>query len=270
MKKLVTFLLSAIFILTLTFNLTACNKEKTIVVGASPTPHAKILEVIKEDLKAEGWTLQIKEYSDYVLPNQSLWDGSLDANFFQHLPYLNNYNSENNTDLVSVASIHYEPLAVFGNGVSKLDNLANGAVIFIPNDNSNGTRALFLLAQEGLITLPEGASAEEGVKPNEVINPNNYEITSVKAELLVANLNNTDNCLAVINGNYALSGKLNFDSALAYENAGEAALLYSNIIAVKKGNETSEKTLALIKALKSEKVSKYISETFGKTVVSVI
>ena len=199
MKKFIKVIFTAILALTLCTSFTACkNNEKTIVVGASPTPHAKILEVIKNELANNGWTLEIKEYSDYILPNVGVNDGSLDANYFQHLPYLNNYNAENGTNLVSVAAIHYEPFALFGNGLNSLENIPAGTEIFIPNDNSNGTRALFLLAQEGLISLPEGASAEEGVKVSVVINPNNYAIIPVEAKLLVTNLNETNNCLAAI------------------------------------------------------------------------
>ena len=142
---------------------TTDGKLEVLKVGASSTPHAEILEQVKDTLAAEGYDLQIVVYDDYVLPNQSLADGSLDANYFQHTPYLNSFNAANGTDLVSAGKIHYEPFGLYGNGVDSVDAIASDATILIPADDSNETRALLLLAQEGLIELPADASAEKGV-----------------------------------------------------------------------------------------------------------
>lgn len=243
MKKIITIFLA----LTLVLSLAACSNSEasdnadanTIVVGASATPHAEILEQIKSVLAEEGYTLEIKVFDDYVLPNKALADGELDANYFQHTPYLNNYNAENGTDLVAAASIHYEPFGVFGNGVSSLSELAPGATIIIPADGSNETRALFVLQQEGLITLPENADAEVGVTTLDIVDDGGYNIVPVAAETVPAQLENADEgSIAVINGNYALAAGLDIADALAVEDAsGAAAQTYANIIAVRSGEE---------------------------------
>ena len=237
--------------------------EKTVIkVGATSTPHGEILEFVKNDLAEQGYDLQITIYDDYVLPNKALADGELDANYFQHTPYLNSYNKSNGTDLVSAALIHYEPFGLYGNGVDSVKNVAAGASIVIPADDSNETRALLLLAQEGLITLPEGANAVDGVTTLDIVDDHGYKITAVQADTVAAQFNNSDKgSLAVINGNYALAAGLNAKDALAVEDAsGSAAQTYANIIAVKKGEENSDKTQALIKALKTDKVKKYIED----------
>ena len=176
MKKIIALVLTLAFALTALAGCGSKKDEKTITVGASSTPHAEILEQVKESLAAEGWTLDIVIYDDYVLPNQALADGTLDANYFQHTPYLNSYNASNETDLVSAALVHYEPFGIYGNGVSDLSQLAAGATILIPADDSNETRALFLLQQEGLITLPADASAEVGVNHLDIVDNGGYEI----------------------------------------------------------------------------------------------
>ncbi|MEI3084850.1 MAG: MetQ/NlpA family ABC transporter substrate-binding protein [Oscillospiraceae bacterium] len=159
MKKIVAIILAIATVLCFA----ACGKSPqritVIKVGASSTPHAEILEQVKDTLADEGYELEIVIYDDYVLPNQALAEGTLDANYFQHTPYLNSYNASNGTDLVATARIHYEPFGLYGNGVDSVADIAPGATILIPADDSNETRALLLLAQEGLITLPEDASA---------------------------------------------------------------------------------------------------------------
>ena len=242
-----------------------------LVVGASATPHAEILEQVKDALAAEGYDLQIKIFDDYVLPNTALEDGELDANYFQHTPYLNSFNEANGTHLVSAALIHYEPFGIYGNGVSDLSELAEGADIIIPADDSNETRALLLLQQEGLITLPEDASAAEGVTTLDIVDDGGYNITAVQADTVPAQLaNSNEGTIAVINGNYALQAGLHSSDALALEDAsGDAAQTYANIIAVREGDEESEKTLALIAALETDAVKAYIEETYNGAVVAI-
>ncbi len=268
------------------FALTGCNStkasdktqgskadaaDKTIVVGATSTPHGEILEHIKPVLEEKGWTLDIKIYDDYVLPNKALTDGELDANYFQHTPYLNSYNAENGTDLASAAEIHYEPFGLYGNGVTSLADVKAGASIVIPADDSNETRALLLLQQEGLIKLPDDASAEKGVTTLDIVDDGGYTITTVQADTVAAQFGNSDEgSLAVINGNYALAAGLDIKTALAVENAdGDAAHTYANIIAVRKGEEQNEKTKALIDALKTDDVKQFIEKEYDGAVVAI-
>lgn len=257
---------------TSTGNSSANTGDKTVIkVGATSTPHGEILEFVKSDLAEQGYDLQITIYDDYVLPNKALADGELDANYFQHTPYLNSYNKSNGTELVSAASIHYEPFGLYGNGVDSVKNVAAGASIVIPADDSNETRALLLLAQEGLITLPEGANAVDGVTTLDIVDNHGYKITAVQADTVAAQFNNSDKgSLAVINGNYALAAGLNAKDALAVEDAsGSAAQTYANIIAVRKGEENSDKINALVNALKTDKVKKYIEDTYKGAVIAI-
>ena len=242
-----------------------------IVVGASATPHAEILESVKDALAAEGYDLQVVVYDDYILPNKALADGELDANYFQHTPYLKSYNESNGTDLVSAALIHYEPFGIYGNGVTSLADLADGATIIIPADDSNETRALLLLQQEGLITLPEDASAEKGVSHLDIVDDGGYNITPVQADTVPSQLASSDEgTIAVINGNYAIQAGLKVADALATESAdGDAAQTYANIIAVRAGDENSEKTLALVKALQTDAVKQFIADTYEGAVVAI-
>lgn len=283
MKKFVSILLS----LALVFSLAAlagCSskqddtastddgtaEDKTIVVGASATPHAEILEQVKAALADEGYTLEIRIFDDYVLPNKALADGELDANYFQHTPYLNSYNASNGTDLVAASTIHYEPFGIYGNGIDDLTKLADGATIIIPADDSNETRALFLLQQEGLITLPEDADPEKGVSTLDIVDNGGYNIVPVQADSVPAQLANSDEgTIAVINGNYALAAGLNLADALASEDAnGAAAQTYANVIAVRKGDESSAKVQALVKALQTDAVKQYIADTYNGAVVA--
>lgn len=247
------------------------DAEHTITVGASSTPHAEILEQVKEALLTQGYNLEIVVYDDYVLPNQALADGTLDANYFQHVPYLNSYNAANGTNLVSAAAIHYEPFGIYGNGVSDLTQLAAGATIIIPADDSNETRALLLLQQEGLIALPEGANALDGVTTLDIVDNKGYNIVAVQADTVAAQLKNSDaGTIAIINGNYALEAGLKVSEALAIEDAsGDAAQTYANIIAVRSGDESSAKIQALIAALRTDAVKEYINTTYNGAVVPI-
>ena len=175
---------------------------ETITVGASSTPHAEILEQVKDTLAEEGYDLKIVVYDDYVLPNRALADGSLDANYFQHTPYLNSYNASNGTDLVAAAKIHYEPFGLYGNGVASVADIQPGTTILIPADDSNETRALLLLAQEGLIDLPEDASAEAGVTTLDIKDDHGFDVQAVQADTVPTQLaNSAEGTVAVINGN---------------------------------------------------------------------
>ena len=216
---------------------------EVIKVGATATPHGEILESIKDALAAEGYELDIVIYDDYVLPNKALADGELDANYFQHRPYLNSYNEQNGTDLVSAAVIHYEPFGIYSNGVASLADLAEGATILIPADDSNGTRALLLLQQEGLIELPEGSSLDSSLTTLDVVDDHGYVITPVQADLIPSQLKNSDEgTIAIINGNYALAAGYTSDDALAYESTdSEATETYANVVAVRSGDENSAK-----------------------------
>ncbi len=264
MKKIIAVILA----LTLSLSLFGCNKpadDKVIKVGATPAPHAEILEVIKEVLAAEGWTLEIVEFNDYVLPNKSLEEGELDANYFQHVLYLNQFNDEYGTHLVNAGGIHYEPFGIYAGKCGSLANLPDGAKIGVPNDATNEARALLLLEQEGLIKLKEGVGLA-ATKDDIVENPRGFEIVETNAELLTATLKDVD--IAVINGNYAIDAGLKVSEALAIEAAdGAATEYYQNVIAVKEGNENAEKIQALLKALKSDAVKEYILKTYNGAVV---
>lgn len=239
--------------------------DKTVTVGATPAPHAEILEVAKEVLAEEGYTLEIKEFDDYITPNTAVEEGELDANYFQHITYMNQFNEDSGTHLVSVGSIHYEPFGIYAGKTASLDALADGAQISIPNDATNGGRALLLLEQEGLITLKEGAGITATV--NDIVdNPKNLEIVELEARLLPDSLKDVD--LAVINGNYAIDAGLKIADALAIESAeGEAATAYANVLTVKEGNENDEGIQALLAALESDEVKTFIEETYDGAVV---
>ncbi|MCD8088047.1 MAG: MetQ/NlpA family ABC transporter substrate-binding protein [Oscillospiraceae bacterium] len=242
----------------------------TIRVGASPTPHAEILEIAKAILAEQGYDLEIVEYTDYVQPNLAVDSGDLDANYFQHQPYLTTFNEENGTDLVSVGSIHYEPFGIYAGKTASIEELAEGATIAIPNDGSNETRALLLLQQEGVITLADGIDASSNATIYDIVdNPLNIEFVEMEAAQIANSLSDVD--LGVINGNYALDAGLNAATdALAIESAdGDAAQTYANIVAVKAGNEDNEAIQALVAALQSEEVREYIEETYSGAVVAI-
>ena len=271
-KKALAIVLSGTFI---TVALTGCGvkkedssekETKRIVVGASPSPHADILKVAKKQLKKEGYELVIKEYSDYVQPNTALEAGDLDANYFQHKPYLDDFNKQKKTHIVSAGVIHYEPFGIFPGKIKSLKDLKEGSVVAVPNDTTNESRALLLLEAQGLIKLKNGA-ALTATKKDIVENKKNLEIKELEAAQIPRSLKDVD--IAVVNGNYALEADLEVNKdALAVEDADSlGAKTYGNIVAVKKGNEKSDATKALVKALKSDEVKDYIEKNYNGAVV---
>ena len=268
MKKLASLILAAALLIP---GLASCGSsnadDKTITVAATSTPHAEILEVCKPRLEEKGYTLDIKVVSDYVTPNQFTEDGEVDANYFQHQPYLDSFNEENKTHLVSVAQIHYEPFAIYRGTVDSLAALPDGASIAVPNDTTNEARALQLLAAQGLITLKDGVGLT-ATKNDITDNPHNYDIKEMEAALLPTVLDEV--AVAVINGNYALGAGLSSNDSLAAEDAAsEAAQTFANVLVVKEGNENTEKTKALKEALLSDTVRDYITNTYGGAVVAI-
>ncbi len=245
---------------------TAASGELTkIIVGASPAPHAEILNAAKEILAQKGYELQVMEYVDYIQPNLALESGDLDANYFQHLPYLESFNEENGTDLVSAAAIHYEPFGIYAGKTASLDALADGAVVAVPNDTSNEARALLLLEAQGLIKLKEGADLT--VTKNDIVeNPKNLELYEVEAAQIPRVIEDVD--IAVINGNYAIEAGFKVADALAVEDSESiAATTYGNVIAVRNGEENNPAVQALIEALKSDEVKKFMEDTYEGAVV---
>lgn len=242
----------------------AAAESVTLTVGASPTPHAEILAAAQDELAAKGVTLEIVEFTDYVQPNLALDSGDLDANFFQHTPYLENFNAEHGTDLVSVGSVHYEPMGIYAGTVADLTNIPEGTKVGIPNDATNGGRALLLLEENGLITLdPEAGIA--ATKLDIVENPLNLEIVDMEAAQLPLSL--SDLGLAVINANYAMQNDLNIADALAVEAADSlAATTYANVVAVKAGNEEAPGIAELMEVLQGETIADFITSTYGGAV----
>ena len=239
----------------------------TLKVGASPTPHAEILAVVKDLLAQEGITLEIVEFTDYIQPNLAVEEGEIDANYFQHITYMNNFNAENGTHLASVAEIHYEPFGLYAGKTASLDELQDGATIGVPNDPTNGGRALLLLQEQGLITLKEDVGLEPTVL-DIAENPHNYQIEELEAAQLPRSLDSLD--LAVINGNYAIQAGLNVADALAIESAeGTAGTAYVNVLAVAEDRVDDPAIQALANALKSDEVKTFIDETYGGAVVAV-
>lgn len=240
----------------------------TLKVGASITPHAEILNQCKPILAEQGIDLEVVEYTDYVQPNTALEEGSLDANYFQHINYLNWFNGEYGTHLVSAASVHYEPFGIYAGTKSAIADLADGDKIAIPNDGSNRARALLLLEANGIITLKEGVGME-ATALDIVENPKNVEIVEMEAAQIAGVRDSV--ALAVINGNYALNAGLNAGTdAIATEDPNSvSAQTYANVLVVKEGNENTEKTQALLKALTSQEVKDYINETYSGAVVPI-
>ena len=265
MKKIIALTL----VLVLALSLAACGAAadaKTITIAASPTPHAEILKVAADVLAEDGWTLKITEYADYVVPNNVVDDGEMDANYFQHQPYLDTFNAENGTALVSVAAVHYEPFGIYAGTKASLEELSEGDQIAIPNDGSNRARALLLLQDEGLITLNEGVGMDATVL-DIFENPLNLEIVEMEAAQIAGVRDSV--ALAVINGNYALLAGLNVstDAIAAEDAASVSAQTYANVLVVKEGNEDSKKIQALKGALMSEEVKAFINETYTGAVV---
>ena len=256
-------------ILSLVFFLSACGKTEAkdenlekLVVGATPVPHAEILNEIKDDLKEKGFALEVKEFTDYVTPNTALKDKQIDANFFQHQPYLDSFTEEGYEDLVSVAGVHIEPMAGYSTKISTFEELSIGATVAIPNDATNEGRALILLAKQGLISLddPENLKA---TPHNVVNNPKQLKFAELEAAQLPRALADVE--LAIINTNYALEANLNpMEDNLFIEDADSP---YVNILVAREDNKDSDGIKALIEALQSEKVENFIIENYEGAVV---
>ena len=245
---------------------TASSGElQKIVVGASPAPHAEILKAANDVLKEKGYELEIKEYVDYIQPNLALESGDLDANYFQHLPYLESFNKENGTNFVSAGAIHYEPFGVYAGKTTSLDELQDGATIAVPNDTTNEARALLLLEAQGLIKLKEDAGLT-ATKNDIVENPKNLQLYEVEAAQLPRVIGDVD--VAVINGNYAIEAGYKVSDALAVEASDSlAATTYGNVVAVRAGEENDPAIQALIEALTSDEVKAFIESTYDGAVV---
>lgn len=242
------------------------ESKGTIKVAASATPHAEILAAAKPILAEQGWDLEVTEFDDYVLPNEVVESGEMDANYFQHVPYLDSFNEEKGTHLVEVGKIHYEPFGIYPGTKSSLDDIADGDVIAVPNDTTNEARALLLLQDNGIITLKDGAGLEATV--NDIAeNPYNVEIQELAAESVARVADEV--AYVVLNGNYALQAGFSVaKDALAYEKSdSEAAKTYVNVIAVKEGNEDSEKIQALVDVLKSDEIKDFINEKYDGAVI---
>ena len=268
MKKLIAAALTGALVLgtvgtTVVF---ADDDDKTITVAASETPHSEILEQAKPILEKEGYDLEVTVFDDYVQPNEVVESGDFDANYFQHIPYLDSFNEEKGTHLVNAGGIHYEPFGIYPGTKASLDDLEDGDTIAVPNDTTNEARALLLLQDNGIITLKDGAGLEATVNDIEE-NPHNVEIVELAAEQVARVADET--AYIVLNGNYALqAGYSVAKDALAYEKSdSEAAKTYVNVIAVKEGNETSDKIKALVAALKSDEIKDFINEKYDGAVI---
>lgn len=240
--------------------------SKTLVVAASPSPHAEILQNFAAPLLAnEGIKLEVKEYTDYIQPNVATSTGEVDANYFQHINYLTNYNQENGTDLVSACMVHYEPFGVYSNKHKGLDELTEGSTIAVPNDPTNEGRALLVLQQEGIITLKDSSNLE--ATPKDIAeNPKNIQFQELEAAALPRALDDVD--FAVINGNYAIEAGLHVADAVAVEaNDGKAIEQYGNIICTTPDKLKDERILALVKVLQSDDFAAYLKKTYDKDVL---
>lgn len=240
--------------------------NKKITVAASATPHAEILEEAKTLLKDKGYELEVKVFDDYVQPNNVVESGEFDANYFQHVPYLEQFNEEKGTHLVVAGKIHYEPFGIYPGTKKDLKDIAKGDKIAVPNDTTNEARALLLLQDNGIIKLKDGAGIKATVNDIEE-NPNNIEIVELEAAQVPRVVNEV--AYVVLNGNYALEANYTVKKdALAYEKSdSEAAKTYVNVIAVKEGNENSEKIKALVDVLKSDSIKKFIDEKYDGAVI---
>lgn len=263
MKKLLSLVLIVVLSLSVLAGCSTKPSETNIIkIGVSPDPHAKLISLVVDDLKKEGIEVEIIEFTDYVKPNLALNDGEIDANFFQHEPYFNDFKAKEKLDLVSLGKVHIEPMALYSSKYKSIDEIPDGAEIAIPNDTVNGGRALLLLEANGLIKLKDGVGYEATEK-DVTQNSKNLKFTPLEAAFLPKALDGIDG--AIINGNYALEGGLNpVKDGLLIE-GGESP--YANLIAVRAGEETQDKFVKLLKALQSEKVKKYIEENYEGAVV---
>lgn len=244
---------------------TEASKTVELKIGATAVPHAEILESIKPVLKEKGIELTIKEFNDYVLPNRVVEDQELDANFFQHVPYLESFNQEHGTHLVPVFPVHFEPIGLYPGKEKSLENVKKGAVIAVPNDPTNEARALHLLQAEGLITLPE--TADLSITPKDIVeNPYELDIKELDAGFIARSLGDVD--YAVINGNFAIEAGLKATDALASEDKDSlAAKTFANVVVVREGNEDNEAIQTLKEVITSEQVKKFIEEKYQGSVV---
>ena len=267
MKKFLAILVTGALIAgTLTGCGGSSKDDKVIKVAASATPHSEILEQVKPVLEEKGYDLQVTVFDDYVQPNEVVESGEFDANYFQHIPYLNSFNEEKGTHLVNAGGIHYEPFGIYPKTKASLDEVADGDSIAVPNDTTNEARALLLLQDNGLITLKDGAGLEATV--NDIVeNPHNLEIVELEAAQVPRVVGEV--AFVVLNGNYALeAGYSVAKDSIAYESTdSEAAKTYVNVIAVKEGNEDSAKIKALVEALKSDAIKTYINDTYDGAVI---
>ncbi|WP_326735160.1 MetQ/NlpA family ABC transporter substrate-binding protein [Streptomyces sp. NBC_01022] len=279
MRKNIKITAAAAATAALAFGLTACGTDsdpaskaetgakadtsKALVVAASPTPHADILGFVKKNLAAKaGLKLEVKEFTDYVLPNTATETGQVDANFFQHQPYLDDFNKKNDTHLVSVGTVHLEPLGLYSKKVKDLGDIKSGQTIAVPNDTTNEGRALQLLAENGLITLKDGVGTS--AKLSDITDKKGLEFKELEAATVPRALNDVD--AAVINGNYAIEADLKpAKNSLALEKADGNP--YANIIAVKKGNEKDPRVQKLVKLLHSDEVKKFIEDNYQGSVI---
>ena len=268
MKKLLAVVLTGAFVVSA---LAGCGKstsadDKALTVAASATPHAEILEQAKPLLEAKGYDLQVTVFDDYVQPNEVVESGDFDANYFQHIPYLESFNEEKGTHLVNAGGIHYEPFGIYPGTKASLDELADGDSIAVPNDTTNEARALLLLQDNGIITLKEGAGLT-ATKNDIVENPYNVDIVELEAAQVPRVKD--EGAFMVLNGNYALEAGFSVaKDAIAYEKAdSEAAKTYVNVIAVKEGNENSDKIKALVEVLTSQEIKDYINNTYDGAVI---
>ena len=268
MKKLIAAALTGALVLGTvgTSVVFAADDDKTITVAASATPHAEILEEAKPLLEKEGYELEVTVFDDYVRPNEVVESGEFDANYFQHIPYLDQFNEEKGTHLVNAGGIHYEPFGIYPGTKDSLDDLEDGDSIAVPNDTTNEARALLLLQDNGIIKLKDGAGLEATVNDIEE-NPYNVEIVELAAEQVARVAEETS--YIVLNGNYALQAGYSVSKdALAYETSdSEAAKTYVNVIAVKEGNENSDKIKALVDVLKSDEIKDFINEKYDGAVI---
>ena len=245
----------------------ASSDDKVITIGASVTPHAVILNHLADQFEKEGYELKVVEFTDYVQPNNALEAGDLDANYFQHQPYLDNFNEENGTDIVSVGANLYIPLAIFSEKLTNLDSIPDGATIAVPNDTTNEARALLLLQENGFIKLKDGVDIKATVMDIED-NPHNLEFVEMDAAQIPRAIKDTD--LAIVNGNYALDAGLNLDDALLIESSDSTtAQTYANVIAVRAGEENTEKTKVIVKILTSDETKQYIQDSFNGAVLPI-
>lgn len=273
MKKFTLILVGFALILSLS----ACGKtnsssaktdDKTIKIAASATPHSEILEQVKPILEKKGFQLEVKVFNDYVQPNKVVDSGDMDANYFQHITYLKNFNEEQGTKLVSAGNVHYEPFGIYPGTKAQLSELSTGDVVAVPNDVTNEARALLLLQELELIKLKDGAGIT-ATKNDIIDNPKGIEIKEMEAAQIPRVKDEV--AFIVLNGNYALTAGYNvINDSLGYEsNSSESATAYVNVVAVKEGSENQEKIKALMEALKTEEIKKFIEEKYNGSVVAI-